>query len=200
MNNLPPLNQIAQGYTLPPVNQIPGYSVPGQPPANPGQQMHGFWADPTTGQGISVKNAGDAIYRAPQGNPLYYGQSAAYTGPSGPTDGAPTTDLPPVTDVAAGPGLTNRDYLMALYGPDISGYGGDRDVFLDNLLNNDEFRQAIEGGWGGSLDDQYDPASAFWKTLQKHIGKIGGNVWQGRGEGGNAGSPGPDAGQGGSDV
>lgn len=177
--NLPPIT--AMGGQLPPVNQVPGYSVPGQPPQNPGQQMQGFWVDPTSGQGISVANAGDAIYQAPQGNPLYYGQTASYTGPSGPTDGGSQPgSLPPVQDVAGGQGISIRDAIQFMYGPDPSAHGGDQDVFLSNLLNNEVFRQNAEANWGGSLDDPYDPSSPFWGNLQQMIGKIGGNVSQGR--------------------
>lgn len=114
--NLPPIQQMG-GYSLPPINQVPGYSVPGQPPVNPIQQLHGFWTDPATGEGISVANAGDAVYQAPQGNPLYYGQTAAYTGPGGPTD-APGPSLPPVQEVAQpGQSLTFMDALDLMMDP-----------------------------------------------------------------------------------
>lgn len=84
---------------------------------NPGQPMNGFFIDPATGDGISVANAGEAIYQAPQGNPLYYGQTGAYTGPTGGTDGA-TPSLPPVQDVAkGGSALTFMDALDLMMDP-----------------------------------------------------------------------------------
>lgn len=110
-------------------------------------------------------------------------------------------DATTVTDnrTTPGSGLSFRDYIAARYGPgDL--HGGDQDVFLGNLMGNEAFRKNIEQQWGASLDDAYDPSSDFWKTLTSHLGKIGGNIWQGRGDdgaGGSGGGPGPGAGSGG---
>lgn len=180
--NLPPINQRG-GYSLPPINQIPGYSVPGQPPANPIQQLHGFWSDPATGDGISVKNAADAVYSAPQGNPLYYGQTAAYTGPQGETDAAePQPDeLPPVQEVA-GQQITYEDMLRAamagLLGADpmeMSGGPQAQAMYAQQLLNgtmaNDKWIQSQLGGL--DLSAPYESGNEDYARILARFGREG---------------------------
>lgn len=171
--NLPPINQIAGfgvqsmgqgGYGLPPINQVPGYSVPGQPGPNPGQQMNGFFIDPATGDGISVANAGEAVYRAPQGNPLYYGQTGAYTGPTGPTDGA-SPGLPPVEDVTKGaPPLTFMDALDLMMDPN------ERRMFEDVFGGFDGNTLSIIGL---DMTQPYDPNNEQWKDALNRVQLFG---------------------------
>lgn len=88
-------------YTLPPVHSLPGYNTSGVPTANPASGRQPFWLD-SQGQPIGVTNAGEAVFVPQAGagyNPLWYGQTAFHTGPTGATDGVPTSGafLPPVT-------------------------------------------------------------------------------------------------------
>lgn len=106
-----------------------------------------------------------------------------------------------VTDNRSTPGggLSFRDYIAARFGPG-NLYGGEQDVFLGHLMTNDSFRKKVEKQWGANLDDAYDPSSDFWKTLTSHLGKIGGNVWQGGPDGTGGGGAGPGASGGGSGM
>ena len=76
------------GYQgLPPVDQIIGFNTAGPAPVNPVQNQFQYFTD-SQGNPISAVNAGDASANFDPfgGNPLYYGQTATYTGPSGATD------------------------------------------------------------------------------------------------------------------
>lgn len=76
------------GYQgLPPVDQIIGFNTAGPAPVNPVQNQFQYFTD-SQGNPISAVNAGDATANFDPfgGNPLYYGQTATYTGPSGATD------------------------------------------------------------------------------------------------------------------
>ena len=92
-------------YTLPPINQIAGFNTMGTPTMNPASARQAFFQAPD-GEPISAVNAGDAIYVTQQGyNPLFYGQTAAYTGPQGPTDrGEMVSALPELPKVVADEG------------------------------------------------------------------------------------------------
>ena len=91
-------------YTLPPVNQIAGFNTMGQPNINPLSGRHLFFQTPE-GEPPSVVNAGEAVSVPMRFNPLFYGQTAAYTGPQGPTDrGEMVSALPELPKVVADEG------------------------------------------------------------------------------------------------
>ncbi len=90
---------------LPPVHQIVGFNTLGDGTIspNPVQNQFQYFTD-SQGNPISAVNAGDATANFGNfgGNPLNYGQTNAYTGPSGETD-SPNVfqELPLVEDVVA---------------------------------------------------------------------------------------------------
>jgi len=90
---------------LPPVHQIVGFNTLGDGTIspNPVQNQFQYFTD-SQGNPISAVNAGDATANFGNfgGNPLNYGQTRAYTGPSGATD-SPNTffPLPVVEDAVA---------------------------------------------------------------------------------------------------
>ena len=89
-------------YTLPPVNQIAGFNTMGQPNINPLSGRHLFFQTPE-GEPPSVVNAGEAVSVPMRFNPLFYGQTAAYTGPQGPTDrGEMVSALPELPKAVGG--------------------------------------------------------------------------------------------------
>lgn len=90
------------GYQgLPPVDQIIGFNTAGPAPVNPVQNQFQYFTD-SQGNPISAVNAGDATANFDPfgGNPLYYGQTATYTGPSGETDSPNVYKALPVVEDA----------------------------------------------------------------------------------------------------
>lgn len=190
-STLPPLPQQGGAGGMGMLPPIPNFNPGTPPPLNPVGGEHLFYQN-TDSQGAVTgpSRANPGTYQGiTDGNPLYYGQTSAYTGPQGAGDTLQPTAKPTVGAIPGGSGITYRDALQFMYGPDISAYGGDRDTFLSNLMTNDTFRKDIESKWGASLDDPYDSGAGFWKTIQEHLGKIGGNRWQGRGDAGSGGGP-----------
>ena len=140
-------------YSLPPINQIAGFNTMGTPTMNPASARQAFFQTPE-GEPISAVNAGEAVYVTQQGyNPLFYGQTAAYTGPQGPTDrGEMVSALPELPKVVADDGkqegigieeligLQNR----MLYNPD-----GARPIFGNMGMPNvfDIFEKADDGSY-----------------------------------------------------
>jgi hypothetical protein len=96
---------MARYQGLPPVDQIVGFNTAGNGAIspNPVQGQFQYFTD-SQGNPISAVNAGDATANFDPfgGNPLYYGQTATYTGPSGETD-SPNVykTLPVVEDAVA---------------------------------------------------------------------------------------------------
>ncbi len=141
-------------FTLPPVNQIPGFNTGGQPTMNPASARQPFFQAPD-GSPISVTNAGEAVYVPQQGyNPLYYGQTAAYTGPTGSSDrGNNLIPLPRVDEIVAddGPkeGVSMAD-MMGLQNMMMYGDGGySRPIFGNMGVPNifEIFEQAPDGSY-----------------------------------------------------
>jgi len=97
---------MARYQGLPPVDQVVGFNTAGNGAIspNPVQNQYQYFTD-SQGNPISAVNAGDATANFDPfgGNPLYYGQTATYTGPSGPTDSPDDIfrTLPVVEDAVA---------------------------------------------------------------------------------------------------
>tara|TARA_B100000242_G_C43033460_1_gene481666 strand:+ start:365 stop:964 length:600 start_codon:yes stop_codon:yes gene_type:complete len=142
-------------YTLPPINQIAGFNTMGTPTMNPASARQAFFQTPE-GEPISAVNAGEAVYVTQQGyNPLFYGQTAAYTGPQGPTDrGEMVSALPELPKVVAddGPkeGISMAD-MMGLQNTMMYGSGGgySRPMFGNDGVPNifEIFEQAADGSY-----------------------------------------------------
>lgn len=106
-------------FTLPPASLIAGVNTQGPAPVNPTQHQNIFYTDPTTGEGLNVGNAENAVSNfAIGGNPLNYGQTASYTGPSGnldsPTMQNPVEELMPIEEAVGQKGMYNMGDIMQL--------------------------------------------------------------------------------------
>jgi len=127
-------------FTLPPVHSLPGYNTSGVPTANPASGRQPFWLD-DQGQPIGVTNAGEAVYVPQAGagyNPLWYGQTAFHTGPTGATDHVPSSSsLPEVQDAVASTGDPQGVPIEKMF-----------ELYNRMMFNNDRGRPPIFGNMG----------------------------------------------------
>lgn len=157
---------------LPPVDQVVGFNTAGNGSIspNPVQNQFQYFTD-SQGNPISAVNAGDATANFGNfgGNPLNYGQTMAYTGPSGPTD-SPTmaAPLPAIEEAVASADPIGKFTQMDAY--DILGKisrenhaGGVNMGNLDALKVSDFLKMEADGS--------YSPSSSLYNNFA-NIGQL----------------------------
>ena len=148
---------------LPNIANFGGQSLP---PVNPMMGEHLFFQG--AGGGPTVKNPG-TVQWPQQGNPLYYGQTGAYTGPGGPTD-APagmTNPAPPPAAAQPAQEMTMGDVVRMMF-PGSYGEPGTMQGGLNQFANS-----LMHKGDYGDQAKPWLPTDDYAKWAQSNIAGMG---------------------------